>query len=103
MILNPFFFLSFSKRITCEDALDSEYFAESPKAIDPSMFPTWPAKSEISAADKERLKKQSSPKPPSGKATVHYKWSFFCTQYGTSDRSSTRNIFSFLLVTELAL
>ena len=71
LTLNPFFFLSFSKRITCEDALDSEYFAESPKAIDPSMFPTWPAKSEISAADKERLKKQSSPKPPSGKPTVH--------------------------------
>ena len=48
--------------------------SESPKPIDPSMFPTWPAKSEI-ASSKAALKAaaaaagpaaDSSPKPPSG-------------------------------------
>lgn len=38
------------------------------QAIDPSMFPTWPAKSELSASDKVAAAKKagSSPKPPSG-------------------------------------
>ena len=44
----------------------AEYFQESPKAIDPSMFPTWPAKSEM-AAGSNSTKKAASPKPPSGK------------------------------------
>ena len=44
----------------------AEYFQESPKAIDPSMFPTWPAKSEL-AAGSNNTKKAASPKPPSGK------------------------------------
>ena len=52
------------KRISCDQALNAEYFVETPRAIDPSMFPTWPAKSELSANDK--AKKPSSPKPPSG-------------------------------------
>jgi cell division cycle 2-like protein len=53
-------------RISCEAALKAEYFDESPKAIDPSMFPTWPAKSEMSATG-SHPKKDASPKPPSGK------------------------------------
>ncbi|TRY79429.1 hypothetical protein TCAL_10766 [Tigriopus californicus] len=52
------------KRISCEEALMAEYFQESPRAIDPSMFPTWPAKSEGGSSDK--TKKVASPKPPSG-------------------------------------
>jgi len=52
------------KRINCEDALKSSYFKEHPQAIDPSMFPTWPAKSEQNPNDK--LKKTASPKAPSG-------------------------------------
>ena len=34
------------KRISCDEALNHLYFEESPVAIHPSMFPTWPAKSE---------------------------------------------------------
>ena len=52
------------KRINCEEALSSSYFTEAPLPIDPSMFPTWPAKSEQDAQDK--LKKGNSPKAPSG-------------------------------------
>ena len=52
------------KRINCEEALSSIYFSEAPLPIDPSMFPTWPAKSEQDAQDK--LKKGNSPKAPSG-------------------------------------
>jgi len=52
------------KRITCDEALDSSYFQENPLPIDPSMFPTWPAKSEQDPQDK--LKKAASPKAPSG-------------------------------------
>ena len=52
------------KRINCEEALSSGYFTEAPLPIDPSMFPTWPAKSEQDAQDK--LKKGNSPKAPSG-------------------------------------
>ena len=52
------------KRISCMDALKSSYFTENPQPIDPSMFPTWPAKSEQNPHDK--LKKGASPKAPSG-------------------------------------
>merc|ERR1712112_528556 len=52
------------RRGSCEDALRDEYFKEAPGPIDPSMFPTWPAKSEQEPGDK--LKKVASPKPPSG-------------------------------------
>lgn len=52
------------KRVTCEEALRSKYFKENPLPIDPSMFPTWPAKSEQDPHDK--LKKAASPKAPSG-------------------------------------
>uniref|UniRef100_A0A336LT46 cyclin-dependent kinase n=1 Tax=Culicoides sonorensis TaxID=179676 RepID=A0A336LT46_CULSO len=50
------------QRLTAEAALKSTFFKELPLPIDPAMFPTWPAKSELG------LKKAlaSSPKPPSG-------------------------------------
>ncbi|XP_055628885.1 serine/threonine-protein kinase PITSLRE [Toxorhynchites rutilus septentrionalis] len=50
------------QRLTAESALKHSYFKELPLPIDPAMFPTWPAKSELG------LKKAlaSSPKPPSG-------------------------------------
>lgn len=66
------------KRVSCDGALDmgfgkggeqSGYFRESPAAIDPSMFPTWPAKSELTVAERAAAaarKKAASPKPPSG-------------------------------------
>ena len=53
------------KRITCDEALKDDYFRESPLAIDPSMFPTWPAKSEMSARGGQG-RRGGSPKPPSG-------------------------------------
>uniref|UniRef100_A0A1B0GHF8 cyclin-dependent kinase n=1 Tax=Lutzomyia longipalpis TaxID=7200 RepID=A0A1B0GHF8_LUTLO len=50
------------QRLTAEQALKSNYFKELPLPIDPAMFPTWPAKSELGA----RKALASSPKPPSG-------------------------------------
>ncbi|KAF5303795.1 hypothetical protein FQR65_LT08130 [Abscondita terminalis] len=57
-------FLTFdpAQRTTAEDALLHPYFTESPLPIDPSMFPTWPAKSELG----HRRALAASPKPPSG-------------------------------------
>lgn len=59
-LMNRFLTYCPSKRITAEDAIKVEYFKESPVPIDPSMFPTWPAKSE------QPRKHANSPKPPSG-------------------------------------
>ncbi|XP_053593604.1 cyclin-dependent kinase 11B isoform X2 [Microplitis demolitor] len=53
-----------AQRITAEDALQHPYFTESPLPIEPSMFPTWPAKSE--QKDRSAVKTNASPKPPSG-------------------------------------
>lgn len=50
-----------AKRITAEDGLKHEYFRETPLPIDPSVFPTWPAKSE-----QQRVKRGTSPRPPEG-------------------------------------
>ncbi|XP_055530338.1 serine/threonine-protein kinase PITSLRE [Wyeomyia smithii] len=50
------------QRLTAEGALKHSYFKELPLPIDPAMFPTWPAKSELGL--KRAL--ASSPKPPSG-------------------------------------
>ncbi|KAJ0036576.1 hypothetical protein NQD34_005253 [Periophthalmus magnuspinnatus] len=50
-----------AKRITSDEALKHEYFRETPLPIDPSMFPTWPAKSE-----QQRVKRGTSPRPPEG-------------------------------------
>ena len=71
--------------ILISQALKAEYFQESPMAIDPSMFPTWPAKSEMAAGTNGGAKKAASPKPPSG-MPVHdfsYWWprqNFLCIQ-----------------------
>uniref|UniRef100_A0A0K2V458 cyclin-dependent kinase n=1 Tax=Lepeophtheirus salmonis TaxID=72036 RepID=A0A0K2V458_LEPSM len=62
-LLKRFFTYDPTKRISCEEALQMEYFRESPLPIDPSMFPTWPAKSEQTPG---APKKAASPKPPSG-------------------------------------
>ncbi|XP_014229717.1 cyclin-dependent kinase 11A-like isoform X1 [Trichogramma pretiosum] len=60
-LLNKFLTYDPEQRISAEDALKHGYFIESPVAIDPSMFPTWPAKSEFGARTINQ-----SPKPPSG-------------------------------------
>ncbi|CAB0044908.1 unnamed protein product [Trichogramma brassicae] len=60
-LLNKFLTYDPEQRISAEDALKHGYFVESPVAIDPSMFPTWPAKSEFGARTINQ-----SPKPPSG-------------------------------------
>ena len=63
-LINRFLTYCPSRRITAEDALNHEFFNESPLPVDPSMFPTWPAKSEGGAGAHPR--KAQSPKPPSG-------------------------------------
>ena len=63
-LMNRFLTYCPSRRITAEEALKHEFFSESPLPIDPSMFPTWPAKSELGAGGHTR--KAQSPKPPSG-------------------------------------
>ncbi|RZC33125.1 cdk10/11-like protein [Asbolus verrucosus] len=57
-------FLTFdpAQRVTAEEALQHQFFSEAPLPIDPAMFPTWPAKSEL--GQKRAL--AASPKPPSG-------------------------------------
>uniref|UniRef100_A0A3Q0S9H0 cyclin-dependent kinase n=1 Tax=Amphilophus citrinellus TaxID=61819 RepID=A0A3Q0S9H0_AMPCI len=60
-LMNKFLTYCPSKRITSDEALKHEYFRETPLPIDPSMFPTWPAKSE-----QQRVKRGTSPRPPEG-------------------------------------
>ncbi|TRY58840.1 hypothetical protein DNTS_006721 [Danionella cerebrum] len=60
-LMNKFLTYCPSKRISADEALKHEYFRESPLPIDPSMFPTWPAKSE-----QQRVRRGSSPRPPEG-------------------------------------
>ncbi|KAG5684671.1 hypothetical protein PVAND_013888 [Polypedilum vanderplanki] len=50
------------QRLTADAGLNHEYFKEMPLPIDPSMFPTWPAKSEVGW----KRAMVTSPKPPSG-------------------------------------
>lgn len=59
----PLRFLTYfpGRRINAEEGLKHEYFRETPLPIDPSMFPTWPAKSE-----QQRVKRGTSPRPPEG-------------------------------------
>ncbi|XP_071945128.1 uncharacterized protein [Antedon mediterranea] len=59
-LMNKFLTYNPGRRITADEAKKHEYFRERPLPIDPSMFPTWPAKSEMA-----RVKK-SSPKAPEG-------------------------------------
>lgn len=81
LLLKQFLTYDPKKRTTCEDALKSDYFQENPLPIDPSMFPTWPAKSELSASEKANVKKAASPKPPSGKKNELFK--DFCRKFCT--------------------
>uniref|UniRef100_A0A7N8XN72 cyclin-dependent kinase n=1 Tax=Mastacembelus armatus TaxID=205130 RepID=A0A7N8XN72_9TELE len=60
-LMNKFLTYCPSKRILSDDALKHEYFRETPLPIDPSMFPTWPAKSE-----QQKVKRGTSPRPPEG-------------------------------------
>uniref|UniRef100_A0A146P5N6 cyclin-dependent kinase n=1 Tax=Fundulus heteroclitus TaxID=8078 RepID=A0A146P5N6_FUNHE len=60
-LMNKFLTYCPSKRISADEALKHEYFRETPLPIDPSMFPTWPAKSE-----QQRVKRGTSPRPPEG-------------------------------------
>lgn len=50
------------ERLTADAALKHNYFKEMPLPIDPAMFPTWPAKSEVGW----KRAMATSPKPPSG-------------------------------------
>ncbi|XP_032426083.1 cyclin-dependent kinase 11B isoform X1 [Xiphophorus hellerii] len=60
-LMNKFLTYCPGKRISADEALKHEYFRETPLPIDPSMFPTWPAKSE-----QQRVKRGTSPRPPEG-------------------------------------
>ncbi|XP_069550120.1 cyclin-dependent kinase 11B isoform X2 [Brachyistius frenatus] len=60
-LMNKFLTFCPSKRILSDEGLKHEYFRETPLPIDPSMFPTWPAKSE-----QQRVKRGTSPRPPEG-------------------------------------
>nr|VZI06575.1 unnamed protein product [Spirometra erinaceieuropaei] len=62
-LLNSFLTYCPERRITADKALSHPYFSERPRAIDPSMFPTWPAKSE---GGKVSGRRANSPRPPPG-------------------------------------
>ncbi|GLH08610.1 Serine/threonine-protein kinase grp [Gryllus bimaculatus] len=61
-LMNKFLTYDPVQRVTAEDALRHAYFNEAPLPIDPAMFPTWPAKSELG----HRKAAAASPKPPPG-------------------------------------
>lgn len=61
-LLNKFLTYNPVTRVTADEALRHDYFTESPLPIDPAMFPTWPAKSELA----HKKASMASPKPPSG-------------------------------------
>ncbi|KAF7253008.1 hypothetical protein EG68_09090 [Paragonimus skrjabini miyazakii] len=61
-LLNSFLTYCPDKRVTAEKALNHAYFNERPRAIHPSMFPSWPAKSEGAVSSRKMV----SPRPPAG-------------------------------------
>ena len=61
-LMNSFLTYDPEKRITASEALKHGYFAEKPLPVPPSMFPTWPAKSE--GGQKPKVKKEETPKAP---------------------------------------
>ncbi|XP_042552393.1 LOW QUALITY PROTEIN: cyclin-dependent kinase 11B-like [Dipodomys spectabilis] len=63
-LMNRFLTYFPGRRMTAEDGLKHEYFRENPLPVHPSMFPTWPAKSE--QQQQQRVKCGTSPQPPSG-------------------------------------
>ncbi|XP_030024358.2 LOW QUALITY PROTEIN: cyclin-dependent kinase 11A [Manduca sexta] len=60
-LLQGFLTYNPARRLTADAALEHAYFKEHPVAIDPAMFPTWPAKSEGN-------RRTHSPRPPAGGA-----------------------------------
>lgn len=60
-LMNRFLTYDPVRRITAEVGITHEYFQQDPQPVPPSMFPTWPAKSEM-----PRRTHGNSPKPPSG-------------------------------------
>ena len=63
-----FRFLTFcpARRVSAIEALKHEWFAEKPKPVEPSMFPTWPAKSEMAKTKRIATEGGESPKAPPG-------------------------------------
>eukprot|EP00117_Sycon_ciliatum_P038897 scpid46869/ scgid28828/ Cyclin-dependent kinase 11B; Cell division cycle 2-like protein kinase 1; Cell division protein kinase 11B; Galactosyltransferase-associated protein kinase p58/GTA; PITSLRE serine/threonine-protein kinase CDC2L1; p58 CLK-1 len=61
-LLNKMLTFDPDQRISAEDSMADDFFKEAPLPVDPAMFPTWPARSEL-----PRSKKISrSPKAPDG-------------------------------------
>nr|CAB3229373.1 cyclin-dependent kinase 11B-like [Phallusia mammillata] len=65
-LLNRFLTYCPEKRISALKALEHEWFHETPKPVEPSMFPTWPAKSEQSRQKKVANSSGGTPKAPEG-------------------------------------
>ncbi|KAI8435072.1 hypothetical protein MSG28_003478 [Choristoneura fumiferana] len=61
-LLQAFLTYNPARRIAADAALEHAYFKEQPVAIEPAMFPTWPAKSE------GNRRSTHSPRPPAGGA-----------------------------------
>lgn len=72
-LLTKFLTYDPAQRIAADESLNHGYFKEMPLPIEPEMFPTWPAKSELG---QKRALAAASPKPPSGggeyKRLVHF-------------------------------
>ena len=65
-MLNRFLTYDPKRRISADEALVHTFFKETPLPIDPTMFQTWPAKSE---GLNKKITKDSEPRAPSaGKA-----------------------------------
>ena len=62
-LMNRFLTYDPKRRISADDAIKHEFFKENPRPVDPSQFPTWPAKSEGAATTKRA---PASPKAPEG-------------------------------------
>ncbi|CAF0867455.1 unnamed protein product [Adineta ricciae] len=65
-LLNKFLTYDPSKRISALAALKHDYFEESPRLIDPSMFPTWPSRNE----EKTKVTARSGTQHASGSSTA---------------------------------
>jgi len=93
-LLNSMLTYDPGRRISANNALQHDFFKESPQPVDPSMFPTWPAKSE--GGDKQ-IKKNKSPKPPEGggnfdQADDGVGFHFSSTKTGQSAKASGFNL-----------
>ena len=88
MILSRFSrFLTYCpvRRVAALTALSHEWFVETPKPVEPSMFPTWPAKSEQTKIKRVAGTGAGSPKPPEGAmgynkllVSTIYSWDCLC-------------------------